>query len=94
MDFDFPIWEYGHDQGCSVTGGYVYRGSMAAWQGIYLYGDFCSGRIWGLLRDGDNIWQNTLLFETDFKITSFGEDESGEIYVVDRAGSIYQLTAR
>jgi glucose/arabinose dehydrogenase len=94
MVFEFPIWEYGHDQGCSVTGGFVYRGSMTAWQGIYLYGDFCSGRVWGLLRDSNNIWQNTLLFETDFNITSFGEDESGEIYLVDRAGSLYQLTER
>jgi glucose/arabinose dehydrogenase len=92
--FEFPIWEYGHDQGCSVTGGFVYRGSMAAWQGIYTYGDFCTGRIWGLVRDSDNNWQNTLLFETDFNITSFGEDESGEIYLVDRTGSLYQLAER
>lgn len=94
IEFEFPIWEYGHDQGCSVTGGFVYRGSMSAWQGIYLYGDFCSGQVWGLLRDSNNIWQNTLLFETAFNITSFGEDESGEIYLVDRTGSIYQLTKR
>ena len=94
IEFVFPIWEYGHDQGCSVTGGFVYRGSMAAWQGIYIYGDFCSGRVWGLLRDNVNIWQNTLLFETDFNITSFGEDESGEIYLVDRSGGIYQLSQR
>ncbi len=94
IDYAFPIWEYGHDQGCSVTGGLVYRGAMPEWQGIYLYGDFCSGNVWGLLREGDNIWQNTLLFETDFNITSFGEDESGEIYLVDRAGDIHQLTQR
>jgi len=92
VDFEFPIWEYGHDQGCSVTGGFVYRGSMPEWKGIYIYGDFCTGRIWGLLRDPENTWQNTLLFETGFNITSFGESESGEIYLVDRAGGIYQLT--
>jgi glucose/arabinose dehydrogenase len=91
-EFLFPIWEYGHDQGCSVTGGFVYRGTIPAWQGIYFYGDFCSGRVWGLLQDSDNIWQNTLLFKTDLNISSFGEDEAGEIYLVDRSGSIYQLT--
>jgi glucose/arabinose dehydrogenase len=92
--FEFPIWEYAHDQGCSVTGGYVYRGSMPEWQGIYFYGDFCSGNIWGLLRDMNNTWQNTLLFDTDFLIASFGEDEAGEIYLANRAGSIYQLTKK
>jgi hypothetical protein len=67
---------------------------MPAWQGIYIYGDFCSGNVWGLLRDDDTGWQNTLLFKTSFKITSFGEDESGEIYLVDRAGGVYQLVQR
>jgi hypothetical protein len=67
---------------------------MPDWQGIYIYGDFCSGRVWGLLHDQDDTWQNTLLYETGFKITSFGEDESGEIYLVDRAGTIYQLSPR
>jgi len=67
---------------------------MSEWEGIYFYGDFCSGSVWGLLRDSDNTWQNTLLFATDFNITSFGEDESGEIYLVDRSGGIYQLIQR
>jgi hypothetical protein len=67
---------------------------MTAWQGIYTYGDFCSGRIWGLLLDINNIWQNTLLFETGFNITTFGENESGEIFLADRTGSLYQLTER
>ncbi len=88
LAFEFPIWEYGHNLGCSVTGGVICRGSMPDRQGIYIYGDFCSGRIWGLLRDANN----TLLFETDFNIAAFGEDEAGEIYLVDRAGGIYQLT--
>ena len=92
--FEYPIWEYGHDLGCSVTGGVVYRGSMPEWQGIYIYGDFCSGRIWGLLRDGTGSWQNTLLFETNFNIAAFGEDETGEIYLANRAGGIYQLTTK
>ena len=83
-----PIWEYPHSQGCSVTGGIVYRGGLSEWQGIYLYGDFCSGTIWGLIRQPEGGWLNALLFETGANITSFGEDEQGEIYLVDRNGSI------
>ena len=86
-----PVAEYSHAEGgCSVTGGYVYRGSMQEWNGIYLYGDYCSGLIWGLIRSGD-IWQNQLLFDTDVNITSFGEDESGEVYLVGDSGEIYRL---
>jgi len=92
--FEFPIWEYGHNLGCSVTGGVVYRGSLPEWQGIYIYGDFCSGLVWGLLRDADLEWQNSLLFQTGSNIAAFGEDEAGEIYLVDRKGSIYTLLAR
>jgi len=90
-NFIFPIWEYSHELGCSVTGGYSYRGSLPDWQGIYIYGDFCTGYVWGLLKDTNNNWQNTLLFQTDFNITSFGEDQAGEVFLVDRAGSIYKL---
>jgi len=86
-----PVAEYSHAEGgCSVTGGYVYRGSMQEWNGIYLYGDYCSGLIWGLIRSGDS-WQNQLLFDTDVNITSFGEDESGEVYLVGDSGEIYRL---
>ncbi|HNB50529.1 MAG TPA: PQQ-dependent sugar dehydrogenase, partial [Anaerolineales bacterium] len=88
-----PIWEYSHSIGtCSVTGGVVYRGSvLPAWNGIYLYGDFCSGQVWGLLRDANGVWQNQLLFVTGLNITSFGEDETGEVYLVARQGEIYKL---
>jgi glucose/arabinose dehydrogenase len=86
-----PVAEYSHSEGgCSVTGGYVYRGSMPEWNGIYLYGDYCTGLIWGLIRSG-NSWQNQLLFDTDVNITSFGEDESGEFYLVGDRGEIYRL---
>jgi len=57
-------------------------------QGIYFYGDFCSGRIWGLKRSGTT-WQNTLLLDTAFTISSFGEDQAGNLYVVDYNGDIY-----
>jgi len=86
-----PVAEYSHAEGgCSVTGGYVYRGAMLEWNGIYLYGDYCTGLIWGLIRSG-NSWQNQLLFDTDVNITSFGEDESGEFYLVGDRGEIYRL---
>src|SRR5688572_21958336 len=87
-----PVAEYSHSEGgCSVTGGYVYRGeTMPEWNGIYLYGDYCTGLTWGLIRSGDS-WQNQLLFDTDVNITSFGQDESGEIYLVGDSGEIYRL---
>jgi hypothetical protein len=88
-----PVAEYDHSQGCAVTGGYVYRGSMPEWQGIYLYGDYCSGLVWGLAHTAQS-WQNRLLFETGFNISTFGEDESGEIYLADLRGSIYRLEAK
>jgi glucose/arabinose dehydrogenase len=95
LDLIDPVAEYDHSQGCSVTGGYVYRGqNLPSWHGVYLYGDFCSGRVWGLLRLPDGSWQNALLFETGTNITSFGQDEAGEVYLVDRQGSVYRLAQR
>lgn len=85
-----PVAEYSHANGCSVTGGYVYRGSMAEWNGIYLYGDYCSGIIWGLLQM-DGSWQSQQLFDVDVTITSFGQDDAGEIYLVSDNGGIYRL---
>jgi glucose/arabinose dehydrogenase len=86
-----PVAEYSHSEGgCSVTGGYVYRGAMPEWNGIYLYGDYCTGFIWGLIRSNGS-WQNQLLFDTDVNITSFGEDETGEVYLVGDRGEIYRL---
>ena len=87
-----PVAEYLHGNGdCSVTGGHVYRGSIPALQGIYLYGDLCSGRIWGLKRNGV-VWENRLLIDTAFTISTFGEDESGELYLADYAGGdIYRI---
>jgi len=90
-----PVAEYSHDAGgCSVTGGYVYRGSKyPALQGAYFFGDYCSGIIWSLQRDGDQ-WQMTQQLESGRRISSFGEDVNGELYVVDHGGAIYQLVAR
>ena len=88
-----PVAEYSHSQGCSVSGGYVYRGSMPEWQGIYLYGDYCSGLIWALM-SSNNTWQSQVLFETDFRISSFGENAAGEIYLTDLQGGVYRLDRR
>lgn len=88
-----PAAEYSHDFGCSVTGGYVYRGSMPEWNGIYLYGDYCSGTVWGLIPINGQ-WQSQVLFEPDLRITSFGEDEAGELYLVSDTGSIYILAKK
>ncbi len=86
-----PAAEYDHNQGgCSVTGGYVYRGAMPEWQGIYLYGDYCTGTVWGLILSKGQ-WQSQVMFETDVTITSFGQDESGEIYFASDNGIVYQL---
>lgn len=89
-----PVAEYSHEQGCSVTGGEVYRGTeLADWQGVYLYGDYCSGKVWGLVRNSLGAWLHGLLFETGSTITSFGEDESGEVYLTDYAGTLYRLSS-
>lgn len=90
-----PVAEYDHSQGCSVTGGVVYRGTeLLEWQGIYLYGDFCKGTIWGLLQVDGN-WQTQVLFETDFLISGFGQDENRHIYLTDfETESVYRLTKR
>lgn len=87
-----PVAEYRHGEGdCSVTGGYVYRGSQKALQGVYFYGDFCSGRIWGLLHEG-GAWKNQLYKESGLAISTFGEDEAGELYVADYGkGDIYRI---
>lgn len=88
-----PAAEYSHDFGCSVTGGYVYRGSMPEWNGIYFYGDYCSGTVWGLILS-DGQWQSQVLFEAVATITSFGEDESGELYFTSDNGSVYILARK
>jgi glucose/arabinose dehydrogenase len=91
-----PVAEYSHDVGgCAVTGGYVYRGpSLPELNGVYFYGDFCSGLTWSLVRAG-GAWQSASFISTSFQISSFGEDEAGELYVCAYgAGAIYRLAAQ
>ncbi len=87
-----PVAEYGHGAECSITGGIVYRGARYGnLRGVYFYGDYCSGRIWGL-RHSDVGWESHLLLESSLNISSFGEDEAGELYVADHNGAVYKLT--
>jgi glucose/arabinose dehydrogenase len=89
----FPVIEYPHNGGkCSVTGGYTYRGTQFPdWQGVYLYGDYCAGLVWGAIPDANGNWQTAELFKVQAALASFGEDESGELYLLDLNGSIYKL---
>ena len=87
-----PVVEYDHSQGCSVTGGYVYRGDqIPSLQGYYIYGDYCSGNIWALAYNGSVVTENILLVDSGLSITSFGEDLAGNLYILDRQGGIYTL---
>lgn len=90
-----PVLEYDHTQGCSITGGVVYRGRMAAvLRGSYLYADYCSGRIWSARPAGGGAWSSREILRTVYRITTFGEDEQGEAYAADQAGGVlYRFVA-
>ncbi len=91
--FTDPVVEYPHADGCSVTGGYVYRGkAIPGLTGTYLYGDYCQGTIWKLTPNGDS-WNNEELLKDNLRISSFGEDDSGELYVLDHSGAVYKIVA-
>ncbi len=91
-----PVATYLHgaldSNGCAVTGGFVYRGSVyPRMQGMYFYGDYCSGKIWGLVNAAG--WQTTLLLDTSENISTFGEDEAGSLYLADlTSGTVYLVT--
>jgi len=89
-----PIFEYTHSGlgDCSVTGGYLYRGSaIPSLVGQYVYGDYCSGRIWVLTPSGST-WSSSLLLDTQLNVASFAEDRSGELYAIDiTGGTVYRI---
>ena len=90
-----PVAEFSQETGvCSITGGYVYRGTRypAAFGG-YIVGDYCSGEVWMILppSTGSEEWQVLRILDSDFNISSFGEDEDGELYLVAQEGQIYRL---
>ena len=89
-----PVWEYPHPEGCSITGGYVYRGrAYPQLAGLYFYGDFCSGVIYALRQNQEGGWESQPVLESGLNIASFGEDEAGELYVLDLNGAVYRLKA-
>ena len=89
---EMPIAEYGREGGCSVTGGYVYRGNrLPSLFGAYIYGDFCSGKIWALRYDGAQVDEYLELVDSKLDISSFGEDQHGEMFILSFDGGIYRL---
>lgn len=91
-DFVPAIFEYDHAQGCSISGGYIYRGQQfLSLYGNYFVADFCSGIIWGVFQQPDGSWQSTIVHRSNLPINSFGEDVNGELYVVARTGQILQI---
>jgi len=91
---EFPVIEYGSDKGCSVIGGYVYRGAdIPSLAGTYLYGDYCSGEVHGFRFEQGKAVARWLLVDSGVNITSFGEDAQGEIYALSEEGRIYRLKA-
>ena len=89
---EMPVAEYGREGGCSVTGGYVYRGSrLPSLYGAYVYGDYCTGRIWALRHDGEEVTEQLQIVDSDLRIPSFGEDAAAELYVLSFDGTIYRL---
>lgn len=91
-----PIIDYTHKHGnCSVTGGNLYRGNkFPGLKGIYFYGDYCSGKIWGAVQTDGSRWKTKELLDTELSISTFGEDEAGNLYVADHSpanGAIYRM---
>lgn len=90
-----PVAEYGRELGCSVTGGYVYRGGrIPELDGVYLFGDYCSGRIWGVVTDPEGRRRVRELLRADARIASFGEIGDGTLFVLDLEGPIYRIVAK
>ena len=88
-----PILEQTHSDGwCAIIGGYRYRGTaIPGLSGIYLYSDNCLGQIWAATRAGNGTWSAQMLANPGLPISSFGEDEAGEVYVADLGGTIYRI---
>jgi glucose/arabinose dehydrogenase len=90
-----PVAEYGHSQGCSVTGGFVYRGAdHPILDGMYLFADYCSGRIWALVPGGRTGWAVAQVGSASDRIAAFGEDPEGELYIVAiDSGTVFRVIA-
>lgn len=89
---EFPVAQYSHANGCSIIGGYVYRGiRMPELVGTYIYGDFCTGEILGIRYLNGEIVEQELLLDTDLSISSFGRATDGTLYVLSRNDGIYRI---
>ncbi len=90
-----PVAEYDHGSGCSITGGTVYRGAAYPWlDGLYFFADYCSGIVWSLARGASGRWNMAEQMRVNFNVSSFGEDEAGEVYLVGHDdGAIYRLAS-
>ncbi len=88
-----PIFEYSHSEGCSVTGGYIYRGEeFMDLYGNYFVADYCQGTIWRLVAEESGEWSSAVVLDTPYVISSFGEDADGELYILDHAGgSLFRI---
>jgi hypothetical protein len=89
-----PVFEYEHNQGCSITGGYVYRGAaIPALQGLYFFGDFCEGWVRSFRYTGGEALELTdwPALAPGGSVNSFGEDASGELYLMGSAGTVYKV---
>ncbi len=87
-----PTVDHPHTEARSITGGYVYNGErLSDLHGAYIYGDYVTGKIWGVRTHGDEVTWRAELADTPLAIITFGEDATGELYVVDYAGGIYRL---
>jgi glucose/arabinose dehydrogenase len=92
-----PIWDYHHDIGKSVTGGYVYRGKkVPELVGAYIYADFVTGQIWALSYDMDQneVTANRSIIPRGLPVMTFGEDDEGELYYATQGGDIYKFASR
>lgn len=91
-DLVLPIWSYGRNEGYAVTGGYIYRGNtIMSLKGKYVFGDYGSGKIWLLTIETDKPPEIKELFDTEFKISTFGIDVENELYVADHSGRVFKI---
>ncbi len=89
---ELPIFEYGHDQGCSVTGGYVARGlEDLPLYGNYFLADYCQGTVWSLFPLPDGSWQAHVVYRGAGNVSSFGEGADGALYLLDHQGGVYRI---
>ena len=93
--YELPVHSYPHNEGnCAVIAGPVYQGAaISKLSGVMLFGDYCSGNIWGLWENADG-WQTTVLVQSNTRISSFGEDANGEVLVADLNGYVHRLTGK